>query len=165
MRTFRNSLAAILLTAAWATAAPTMRGNGLNFRDYLGGSSRGSSLGLIDPSRLSFSHNVQMGFSSFSGGSMMQSLYASTARYRVSDPLSLSFTLGMVGTRLNAGGAPNTFQSLIGGAALDYHPTKNVLFRLEFARSPGLYRPYSRDWSAPWSGGANPIGGEIETAR
>jgi len=130
---------ALLATAVAAFSAPTLKDHSPRLGDYLGGKSN-ISLGLLDRSRMTINHTVQMGFSSFGGGSMMQSLYATTVGYRVSDPLSLSFTLGMTGNRINAGGVPTTFNSVVGGARLDYRPTKDLFLRLEFSRGPA-YSP------------------------
>ncbi len=139
MRNFLLAITFIALAALSATSAPRYGGGSPSFGDYLGKATRSSSLGLIDPSRVTFDHSVQMGVVGFGGGSLMQSLYSSTAHYRVSDPVSLSFTLGMMGTRYSGSGAPAMSSDFIGGVALDYRPSNNMHFRIEIAQAPGYY--------------------------
>jgi hypothetical protein len=138
----KRTLIALILTtclAVTAMAVTPFGGIAPSFRDYLGGLKGNAGLGLIDPSKVSFDHSVQFGVSGWGNGSMMQSLYTSTARYRLSDPLSLNVTMGLMGTRFSGAGAVTTFQDLVGGAALDYSPSKNFHMRLEISRSPGYY--------------------------
>jgi len=141
-----------LLCIRAGSAAPTLQDHSPRLHDYLGGRS-GVSLSLLDPSRMTVSHNIQMGYSSFSGGSMMQSLYATTIGYRLSDPLSLSITLGLTNNRFSAGGSPTTFNSLVGGARLDYNPTQDIHLRLQFSRAPGFYQSYWHEDPLGYSSG------------
>ncbi len=139
MQKFLIVLLGSLLVAGLVSATPRLGSNSPSFREYLGGNIRGASLGLIDPSRITFDHSLQMGVMGFSGGSLMQSLYSTTGHYRISDPVSFSFTLGMMGTRYNGSGAPALNNDFIGGIALDYRPTNNMHFRIEVARAPSYY--------------------------
>lgn len=142
MRKEFQILAVVLLIAPIVMASPRFGSETPSFRDYIGG---GASLGLIDPSRVTFDHSIQMGFSGSGNNSLMQSLYASTAHYRVSDPVTLSFTLGMMGTRYSGSGAPAISNDFVGGVALDYRPSRNFHFRVKIVRSPQYYGldPYS----------------------
>ena len=164
MRTLLIGLTVLLLTAMVSNSAPRFGGDQPSFSDYLGRSGQ-SSLGLIDPSRVTFNHTVQMGMMSFGGGSLMQSLYSSTAHYRVSDPVSLSFTLGMMGTRYNGSGAPAMNSDLIGGVALDYRPSNNLHFRVEIARVPGYYGLNRYSGADSYFGNQSLFPPETETPR
>jgi len=155
---------ATLLFAATTFAAPTKRDYSPKLKDYLGGRSA-SSLGLLDPSRMTVSHNVQMGYSSFGGGSLMSSLYATTIGYRISNPLTMSVTMGLSGNRLNMGGAPTTFNSIVGGARLDYRPTKDLHMSLEFAHLPGMYQSAWRNDPLGFSSGFSSTFGDSYFGR
>lgn len=139
MRKLLLTVAVLAITVAIATAAPRFGSGSPSFSDYLGKATHSASLGLIDPSRVTFDHSVQMGVMSFGGGSLMQSLYSSTAHYRISDPVSLSLTLGMMGTKYNGSSAPAMSSDFIGGVSLDYRPSNNMHFRVEIARGPANY--------------------------
>ena len=165
MQKISITLPCLLLTAALALAAPRFGTDSPSFSDYLGGTTRGASLGLIDPSRITFDHSLQMGVMGFSGGSLVQSLYSSTAHYRVSDPVSLSFTLGLMGTRYNGSSAPALSQDFIGGVALDYRPTNNMHFRVEVARAPYYYGLNRYTGSNSFFGNRGPLSAESETPR
>ena len=105
-----------------------------------------TSLGLIDPSRLSVNHTVSFG-TSFSGDrSLTSSLYASNFVYRLSNPVTLNFTLGIQNNRV--GGLPNELNgsSLFGGFKLEYHKD-DFLLRLEMYRVPA----YSSTLNSPYS--------------
>lgn len=95
----------------------------------------------------------------------MQSLYATNIGYRLSDPLTLTFTLGLAGGRYNFGGVPATYNSFIGGARLDYSPSKDVHLRLQFDRVPGLLHSYRRDDYPGFSTGVGLESGESTGAR
>jgi len=119
----------------------------LGFKDWLKGrSSPTRTLGL-DPLRLSVNHTISMGYSSFSGGSLMQSLYATNIAYKLSNPLTLSIMLGAQNNLLNFSGEPLNYNLLIGGFALDYRPSKDILFRMEFSRNPN--RIWNEDIYSP----------------
>jgi len=153
-----------ILLASTAMSAPTKKDYSPKLNDYIGGRSI-SSFGLLDPSRMTVNHSVQMGYSSFGGGSLMQSLYATSIGYRISDPLKMTVTLGLSGNRLNIGGTPTTFNSLIGGARLDYRPTKDFHLMLEFSRTPGLYQSNWRNDPYGFSTGFITGSGESDYAR
>ncbi len=105
-----------------------------------------TSLGLIDPSRLSVNHMVSFGTAFGGGKSLTSSLYASNFAYRLSDPVTLNFTLGIQNNRV--GGLPNDLNgsSLFGGFRLEYHKN-DFMFRLEMYKVPdsglSLNTPYS----------------------
>ncbi len=75
----------------------------------------------------------------------MQSMYATRIGYQLSDPLKLTFLLGVQNSRFNSPQLqPMDFNSLLGGARLDYNPTDNFHLRVEFQNSPyGSVNPWS----------------------
>jgi len=122
-----------------SNAKPNFNDNRLGFKDWLGNSGI-STGGLIDPSKLTVQHNVSFGFATGNGQSLTQSLYTATFGYRLSDPLTLSFLMGYQDNRL-AGQSiyPNSFNSMIGGVALDWRPSHNFQLHIELLQAPGLY--------------------------
>jgi len=125
-------------------ATPTITDNSPNFNDWLGGKGRYSTptLGLIDPSRLTVNHAVSFGFSSGGGNSLMKSLYAANFTYRLSNPLTLNFVLGMQNLQLNGIPGQGSQNAFLGGFSLDYRPRKNILFRFEMQNVPQGIWPY-----------------------
>lgn len=142
MKLLTTILTVLALTASlWAQ--PYSSSTQQNFRDYIRSGS-GLNVGLLDPSKVTVSHDVQMGYSSFGGGSAMTSLYATTLKYRISDPLSLSFTLGLSGSRYNFGKTPYSSTDFLGGVALDYRPTNGFRLHLQIDHGPLGYSGYDR---------------------
>ncbi|MFC2150007.1 hypothetical protein ACFLQV_00740 [Calditrichota bacterium] len=134
-------IAIIALTSQVGYAMPSRDSNQPGFTDYMRSGS--NSFSLLDPSKLTFNHNVSFGFSSGYGNSLMQSMYATQIGYQLSDPVKLTFLLGMQNNQLNPGsGQPMEFNNLLGGAALDYCPSDNFRMRFEILNAPGL-NPYS----------------------
>ena len=136
--------------AVSAFAIPLNEDNRPTVKDWLHGTGyTGSSLGLIDPSRLTVSHSVSFGGSFSNGQSLMQSLYASCFSYRLSDPLMLTFALGVQNLKYNNVPGIDAQSSLLGGFRLDYKPSDNFRFRIQFQRTPagiwqsGTLSPYS----------------------
>ena len=117
-------------------AAPTVKSDKLGFRDWLGGN-RGTHFSLFNPSRLTVQHNVSFGISSSSSGSLAQSLYMTKLGYKLSDPVTLTFLLGVQNNQYSGRLAlPSSFNSYIGGVALDYRPHRDVFIRFEMLHSP-----------------------------
>ena len=134
-----------------AGAAPTLEDRQPGLSEWLGGNTH-PSLGLIDPSRLSVQHSFSFGFASGggpNGGSVMQSLYATQFRYQFSNPLTMTFVLGLQNSRFGGGDVTGDYSSVLGGIKLDYRPTSNFFINVEFMRSPvqtwpGMYRQHGQ---------------------
>lgn len=103
--------------------------------------------GLLDPARMHMSHSVSMGYASVGGRGVSQGLYMNRIDYRISDPLSLTTQLGY---RFQPSGPAewnpaNNGTDFVGGADLNWRPSRNSLFRFSVYR--GLYPdPYYRDY-------------------
>ncbi len=128
-------------------ANPRYEDNSPTVSDWISGSyNPKSSLGLLDPSRLTVSHSVSFGGSFGSGGSVLGGLYATNFRYRLSDPLTIDVMLGLQNLKYSGVPGYDMQNDVIGSFRLDYRPSKNWLFRLEMNR--GVYDPYYyRDYS------------------
>lgn len=126
--------------------------NNMRFNDYLrsgGGYGLGlSSLGLLDPSRMSFSHSYSMTYATSRGESVMRGLFMESIGYRLSIPIFLTLNLGYLHqpySTFDTGGL-NRNGAFIGGAALDWRPAKNMFLHFEVANYPSYggygYHPY-----------------------
>lgn len=73
----------------------------------------------------------------------MTSLYASRFDYALSDPLKLSFLLGVQNSRFGTSGTLNQGggSAVLGGVALNWTPAANVLFHLEMLGVPAYSAP------------------------
>jgi hypothetical protein len=103
--------------------------------------------GLLDPSRMHMSHEVSMGFVSAGGISASRGLYMNHLTYQISRPLSITTHLGYQ-FQPNGPAAWNpatTGDEFVGGADLNWQPSRNSLFRLSVYR--GMYPESSRN---PW---------------
>jgi len=143
-------LAALLLPAAlWAQTGDSPQ---LRVNDYLrSGSSYGlglQTLGLFDPSRMTFSHSYTMSYLSSGGQSAMRGLFMETIGYRLSNPLFLTLNLGFLHQPYSSFGPDGLTQrgTFIGGAALTWRPSKNMFLHFEVGNYPsnGIsgYNPY-----------------------
>jgi len=145
---FQKITVALILTFVVAgvhdvRAVPSRNASESSLNEWIrGGRGTSPSVGLIDRSRLTVSHNLSFGASFGNGSSLMQSLYASRFSYRLSDPLTLGLTLGV--QNLKYGSVPTAYNSLIGGFSLDYRPSKNI--HLSFGLNS---LPYGAN---PWAG-------------
>lgn len=95
--------------------------------------------GLLDPARMQMSHEMSMGYISTRGISVSRGLYLNHLKYQISRPLSLTTHLGY---QFQPHGPSewdpaNTGQEFVGGADLNWTPTRNSLIRLSVYR--GMY--------------------------
>jgi len=128
----------LLILVGMSVAAPTILVKRPTVNDWIGGMGRSTS-GLIDPSRLTINHGMSFGASFGGGNSLMSGLYQTNFLYRLSNPLTLSLSLGM--QNLKYSGNPTSQSSILAGFGLDYRPTKNLHFRVQMQQMPfGSYR-------------------------
>ena len=120
---------------------------------------RSSTLGLLDPSRITMQHQMGMSYMSYGGRGYPQGYYLNTLTYRFNAPLLMRVRLGVANNPYasSAGAGPTTgsmgglFQNaeFFGGADIDWRPRDNVFVRFSFDRTaPGLYYgyPYMNRW-------------------
>src|SRR3989339_635101 len=95
--------------------------------------------GLLDPSRMHMSHEMSMGYISTGETSASRGLYMNHLNYQFSRPLSITTHLGY---QFQPSGPAewnpaNNGQQFVGGADLNWQPTRNSLFRLSVYQ--GMY--------------------------
>lgn len=97
--------------------------------------------GLIDPTRLSFSHSLSYSFSSSSTeGDRSGGLWLTRASYRVSDPLHLDVDLGAVIDPSGNGPLMDKNSFFLRGVQLDYRPSKNFRLNVSYVNLPAKAR-------------------------
>ncbi|MFH1278534.1 MAG: hypothetical protein ABIK65_09165 [Candidatus Eisenbacteria bacterium] len=107
-------------------------------------------LGILDPAKLSVSHEMSYFYSTGSGsvpgGGL--GLYQNRLTYQVADPLRITLHLGYqfaspVGSTYGGDQSANAF---LPGLSISYRPTENTLVRFDYRQLPGAYSAY-RPWS------------------
>lgn len=111
-------------------------------------------LGLFDPSRMSFSHSYSMSYISSGGQALAQGLFMETIRYRLANPITLTFNLGYLHqpySTFDSGVGPSQTGEFLGGASLTWRPTDNMFFHIEVANYPKYYGygSYPRSFYTP----------------
>lgn len=108
----------------------------------------GSVLGFLgfNPNRFSMSHSYTLSFANIGGRSFSQGLYLNTMSYQFSNPLTMYLQLGVAHQPF--GNLGNEFdpenQVFVSGAGLEYKPSENFKFQVEFSQTPGAYySPYA----------------------
>lgn len=142
----------LLILPLAALAQNGAGGSASGVSDYLrsgGGLGLGlQPVGLFDPSRMTFQHSYSMAYLSSGGQSAMRGLFMETIGYRLSNPLALTLNLGYLHQPYSSFGPDGLTQGgrFVGGAALDWRPSKNMFLRFEVgsypASSPYGYYPY-----------------------
>jgi hypothetical protein len=116
---------------------------------------RGFLESLLNPEKFSMSHSYSVSMFSLGGQTFSQGLYLNTMNYKFSDPLTMQVRIGYVhqpfgGLNQNAAVGGQLF---VQRAMLQYKPSKNTTFSIDFQQvpssmlSPYYYRPggfYSR---------------------
>jgi len=108
--------------------------------EYLRGHEQGLSLnavkGLLDPARMQMSHSVSFGYANMGGTGVSRGLYMNRLDYQISRPLTLTTHLGY---QFQPSGPAewnpaNNGNDFVGGAELNWTPTKNSFLRLSYMR-------------------------------
>lgn len=121
-----------------------------NFSSYLrSGSDYGlgiRTLGLFDPSRMTFSHSISSSYVTSGGNGVMSNLFMETIGYRISNPLNLTLNLGYFQQPYSSYQQTDIFNSgaFVGSAALTWRPRDNMFLHLEVGNLPsyGTYGNY-----------------------
>lgn len=97
--------------------------------------------GLLDLSRVSFSHSLSYSFSSSSaGGDRSGGLWLTRAAYRISDPLRLAVDVGAVIDPTGDGPMLSENSVFLRGVELDYRPGKNFRINVSYVNLPAEAR-------------------------
>ena len=103
-------------------------------------------LGILDPAKLSMSHEMSYFYSTGSrnvpGGGL--GMYQNRLTYQVADPLRITLLLGYqfaspVGATYGGESSANV---VLPGLSISYRPTENTLVRFDYRHLSGAYSPY-----------------------
>lgn len=116
----------------------------------------GMGWGLLDPSRFRMRQSYSISYMSGSAGSGSVGLYTNDIEYQLFKPLTLRVGLGYLhqpfGSRgANAGGLAVDDGFFIPSAGLEYRPSDNFLFMVDFRQYPSGTVPYSRWGYGGWT--------------
>ncbi len=129
-------LCLMIIGAGTVQAQPTRNDGTLSFRDWLGGNSQ-PSFQFLDPSKVTFQQSASFGTSMGNGASTMQSLYMAKIGYQLSNPLTMTFLVGLQNNQFMGAGVQNmSLTSPFGGVMLDYRPTDNTFIHFSMLRAP-----------------------------
>ncbi len=115
---------------------------------------------LIKPENFSMSQSYTLSFFNIGGSSISQGLYLNTMNYKVSDPLMMQVRFGYFHHPFGTGGFYSNQESnnqfFIQRAMLNYKPSKNISFTIDFQQIPqtmispyGYYSRYGSRYNNP----------------
>ncbi len=123
------------------------------FSNYLrSGSDYGlglQSIGLFNPSRMTFSHSISSSYISSGGEGVMRNMFMETIGYRISQPLTLTMNIGYLQQPYSTFNQNSALSSgrFMGSAALTWRPRDNMFLHLEVGNIPSYgnygYYPYN----------------------
>ncbi len=103
-------------------------------------------LGFINPDNFSMNHSFSLSYSAFGGNGLALGVYTNQLNYAFSNKLNLQIETSIVNSPYSTFG--DKFSKQINGvylskAQLDYSPSKDLHFSIQFRHSPfGYYNPY-----------------------
>ncbi len=110
---------------------------------------------FLDPSRMSWSQSVEMGYASGGGGSVGTGLYMSQLDYQLGATMDLRLQLGVHSLFHNSVVPGATGENLVGGAEFRWQPSEHFEMRLGISRGMAP----AQSWGMPWYGwNASPFG-------
>lgn len=96
-------------------------------------------LSILDPGRIKTSHSYTFSYFSGSGGSGSVGMLMNSIEYKVSNPLRLTFDIGVLHNPSAVVGRSSSGVSpvIVPGFALQYRPSSNFLFQMSIKSYPG----------------------------
>lgn len=102
----------------------------------------GLLFGWFDPSRLTMRHSFSLSYQTFGGRGLSMGVYTNSLMYKFSDPLDLQVDVSLMHSPFNSFGdkMKNDLSGIfLSRAQLNYRPSDNMLFQLQFRQLPPLY--------------------------
>lgn len=114
--------------------------------------------GWFDPNRLTMRHSFSLSYQTFSGQGMSLGMYTNSLMYKFSDPLNVQVDITAMHSPFNSLG--KQFQNDLSGifvsrAELNYRPSENMLFQIQYRQIPAAYWLGSGYRSSNFFGGIN----------
>ncbi|MFH0992376.1 MAG: hypothetical protein V1799_20440 [bacterium] len=97
--------------------------------------------GLFDPSKLSMRHSFSLSYSSFGGQGLSLGVYTNSMMYQFNDQLDIQADISLMHSPFSSFG--KQFEKDLSGiflskAQLNYRPSKNMLFQIDFRQLPPM---------------------------
>ena len=103
---------------------------------------KGSSVFLLDPSRLKIGHTLSTSYASIGGKGVLTSMYLADINYKLANPLDLRLTLGVANSQGALFGPKRSANSFVPGFQLHYHPSNHFNLIINYQQYPaGAYYP------------------------
>ncbi len=99
-------------------------------------------LGFLDPSAFSMRHSYSLSYTSFAGQGLSMGVYTNSMFYKISDPLDVQVDFSLMHSPYNTLGSEmqNQLSGLfISRAQLNYRPSDNMWFQIQFRQVPPMY--------------------------
>ncbi|MGB2869339.1 MAG: hypothetical protein WBD36_12870 [Bacteroidota bacterium] len=112
----------------------------------------GLILGWFDPSKFSMHHSYSLSYSTFGGQSMSLGVYTNSMFYQFSDPLSVQFDVSLMHSPFNSFGdqfSKNLSGIYLSRAELNYRPSENMLFQIQYRQLPAMYWMNMNPYGSP----------------
>jgi hypothetical protein len=97
-------------------------------------------LGLLDFSKLSMRHSYSLSYLNVGGKGLSLGMLTSSLMYKFSDVLDLQTDISLMHSPYNSFGNKNDLSGIfLNRAELNYRPTDNLWFQLQFRQVPPMY--------------------------
>ncbi len=99
----------------------------------------GLMFGWFDPSKLKMAQSFSMSYQTFGQNGFALGVYTNSLSYQVSDPLSLQMDVSVMHSPYSSLGgdfAKNLSGVYLSRAELNYRPSENTLFQIQFRQLP-----------------------------
>jgi hypothetical protein len=111
-----------------------------NVGDAVKRPSDGLLFGWLDLSRLSMRHSYSLSYSSFGGQGLSVGMYTNSLFYKFSNPLDVRFDVSLMHSPFGSPGNSGNFGGIfLNRAELNYRPSENMWFQIQFRQLPALY--------------------------
>lgn len=98
----------------------------------------------VNPDNFQMQHSYEMSVFSSGGQSLSQAIYLNTIKYKISEPLSLTFQWGVQHQPFGNMGNSNfsTRGAFVSGAQLKYQPNDKFMLKISYNSYPNGVNPY-----------------------
>ncbi|MBM4168917.1 MAG: hypothetical protein FJ215_07140 [Ignavibacteria bacterium] len=98
--------------------------------------------GLFDPGKFRMNHSYSLSYTTFGGQGLSLGMYTNSMFYQLSDPLDVQFDVSVMHSPFSSFG--KEMQKGLTGiyltkAQLNYRPSENTLFQVQFRQMPPMY--------------------------
>src|SRR3990172_1365680 len=96
--------------------------------------------GWFDPSQLSFHHSYSLSYMNVGGQGLSLGVLTSSLFYKFSEPLDVQFDVSMQHSPFSSFGNTKDLSGIyLSRAQLNYRPSENMLFQIQYSQLPTMY--------------------------